>query len=282
MGVRQVIAVPPQLFALLFSDHFGEATNKDILGEDCRLGLEGIVSKRTDLPYVSGRGDHWQKSKCSLRQEFIVVGFVRSAAQPRAVGSLVLAYHEGDALVQAGRAGTGLDAKEAAALAERLEPLKTTMPHFASDPPPLARRGVIWVKPQLAAEIEYRGWSSQGLLRQAAIKGLRDDKPEAEIVLEHAEAPHDDPAGAKPKRTSKAKVAVKPGKAAVSSHASGVPTLTHPDKLLWADVKVSKRMLADYYTLVAERCLPHVAGRVLALLRCPEGTSGQCFFAKHA
>ena len=281
--LRQVIAAAPQSFALRFSDHFGEATNKDILGEACRLGLEGIVSKRTDLPYVSGRGDHWQKSKCSLRQEFIVVGFVRSAAQPRAVGSLVLAYHEGDALVHAGRAGTGLDTKEAAALAERLEPLKTTMPHFASDPPPLARRGVIWVKPQLAAEIEYRGWSSQGLLRQAAIKGLRDDKPESEIVLEHAEAPHDDPASAKPKRAAKAKVAAKPGKvAAVSASPSGAPTLTHPDKLLWADVKVSKRMLADYYSLVAERCLPHVAGRVLALLRCPEGTAGQCFFAKHA
>jgi len=292
--LQEIIAAAPASFALRFSDHIGEETSRNILSEACRLGLEGIVSKRADLPYVSGRGDHWQKSKCSLRQEFIIVGFVRSEAQPRAVGSLVLGYLENGKLVHAGRAGTGLNAKEAASLAERLEGLRAEMPAFSNTVPPASRKGVVWVKPTLAAEIEYRGWSSQGLLRQAAIKGLREDKPAAEIVLEQAAPPHDVPeeepatktstkAAAKAATTSKAKPEVASSAPAKKAGAAVTDVkLSHPDKKLWADVNVSKQMLADYYTLVAERMLPHVADRVLALLRCPEGTSGQCFFAKHA
>lgn len=281
--LQDIIAAAPRSFALRFSDHIGEETSRNILSEACRLGLEGIVSKRSDLPYVSGRGDHWQKSKCSLRQEFIIVGFVRSETQPRAVGSLVLGYHENGQLVHAGRAGTGLNSKEAASLAERLEGLRADMPLFTNVVPAASKKGVVWVKPILAAEIEYRGWSSQGLLRQAAIKGVREDKPTAEIVLEKAEAPHDVPADASPVGSAPARAA-KEKKAETRKAGASVAdvTLTHPDKKLWADAGVTKQMLADYHALVADRMLPHVKDRVLALLRCPEGTGGQCFFAKHA
>ncbi len=292
--LQEIITATPQAFALRFSDHIGEETNRNMLSEACRLGLEGIVSKQSDLPYVSGRGDHWQKSKCSLRQEFIIVGFVRSEAQPRAVGSLVLGYHENGRLVHAGRAGTGLNAKEAASLAERLEGLRADMPAFGNTVPPASKKGVVWVKPSLAVEIEYRGWSSQGLLRQAAIKGLREDKAASEIVLEQSEQPHDVPTetaasvkGPKPvpKAASSSRAAPAVAKSPAAKKAGPIVAdvkLSHPDKKLWADVGVTKQMLADYYMLVADRMLPHVADRVLAMLRCPEGTSGQCFFAKHA
>ena len=275
--LKQLIEATPKSFALRFSDHLDEHEGNDLLAQACKLGLEGIVSKQMDLPYISGRGEHWQKSKCTLRQEFVIVGFVPSTAQPRAVGSLVLGYYEDGELRHAGRAGTGLDAREAASLAEKLEKLRAAKPDFAEEPTALSAKGVKWVKSQLAAEIEYRGWSSQGLLRQAAILGLREDKPAAEVVLERPKAPIETPKAA-------AQESGRARKANVSN--TGKPMsdvkLTHPEKELWADVGVTKQMLVDYYKLVADRCLVEVAGRPLALLRCPDGTNGQCFFAKHA
>jgi bifunctional non-homologous end joining protein LigD len=276
--LKQLIEATPKSFALRFSDYLDEQDGTNLLGQACKLGLEGIVSKRIDLPYVSGRGEHWQKSKCTLRQEFVIVGFVPSTAQPRAVGSLVLGYYEDGKLRHAGRAGTGLDTREAASLGEKLEKLRGPKPEFAEEPTPLSKKGVKWVRPELAAEIEYRGWSSQGLLRQAAILGLREDKPAGEVALERPKAPVEDPKPA----TEKPSRAKKTTASTTGNPVSSAVKLTHPEKELWADVGVTKQMLVDYYKLVADRCLVEVAGRPLALLRCPDGTNGQCFFAKHA
>ena len=270
--LKQIIAATAPSFALRFNDHLTEQKKNDLLTEACRLGLEGIVSKRQDLPYMSGRGEHWQKSKCALRQEFVIVGYVPNSAQSKSVGSLILGFSEGGDLVHAGRAGTGLNAEQAASLAVRLEKLRAPKPAFASEPTALSKKGVRWVKPELGAEIEYRGWTTQGLLRQAAVVGLRDDKPAAEIVLEQPAPPRDTP---QPAHT----------KSVASAHSTVTAQdirLTHPDKILWADAGITKQMLVDYYRLVADRCLAQLADRVLALLRCPDGTSAQCFFAKHA
>jgi bifunctional non-homologous end joining protein LigD len=178
-----VIASARPAFALRFSDHIDQPGG-DILAEACRLGLEGIVSKQKALPYVSGRGEHWVKSKCMLRQEFVVVGFLPASTRKDAVGSLVLGYYEKGRLMHAGRAGTGYSMAEAASLHQLLAPLQAPKPKFGNTVPRLAARDVVWVRPQMVAEIEYRGRTSDGLLRQAAYAGLREDKPAAEVGLE--------------------------------------------------------------------------------------------------
>ncbi|MCA3572576.1 MAG: DNA ligase D [Aestuariivirga sp.] len=263
--LREVIARAPTSFALRFNDHI-DATGEDILGEACRLGLEGIVSKRKDLPYVSGRGEQWVKSKCMLRQEFVVVGFLPASDRRNAVGSLVLGYYEGGRLMHAGRAGTGFSASEAAALFDLLSPREAPRPKFGNTVSRPAARGVVWVRPEAVAEIEYRGRTADGLLRQAAYAGLREDKPANEVGLEREAAfipQHEAPQ--RPAAPAKARF-----------------SFTHPERVLWEDAGVTKQDLGDYYSAIAPWILPHVENRVLSLLRCPGGTAGKCFFAKHA
>jgi bifunctional non-homologous end joining protein LigD len=264
--LADVIAAATPSFALRFSDHLDQP-GEDILVEACRLGLEGIISKQKALPYVSGRGEHWVKSKCMLRQEFAVVGFLPASTRADAVGSLVLGYYDNGRLMHAGRAGTGYSTKEAKALHQLLSPLQAPKPKFGNSVSRSAARDVIWVKPQVVAEIEYRGRTADGLLRQAAYAGLREDKPANEVRLEQEMAfipQHDQPAG---QRASSG---------TVEFH------FTHPDRVLWPDAGITKQELGAFYASIAQWILPHVGGRVLSLLRCPGGTAGKCFFAKHA
>lgn len=255
-----LVAQSPAAFALRYNDHL-EETGDDILPEACRLGLEGIVSKRLDLPYVSSRGEHWLKSKCMLRQEFIILGFLPASDVKDAVGSVVLGYYADGRLMHAGRAGTGFPVGEARSLYRMLTGMKGPVPAFANTVSRAAARGVVWVKPTAVAEIEYRGRTTDGLLRQAAFVGLREDKPAKDVILEQ------DPRG-------------------IPRHADPAPppspAFTHPERVLWPDVGVTKQELGDYYTAVAEWVLPHVADRVLSLVRCPDGADASCFFAKHA
>ena len=264
--LSELVGASPTAFALRYNDHL-EHPGKDILGEACRLGLEGIVSKQLDLPYVSGRGEHWVKSKCMLRQEFVVVGFLPASDLKDAVGSLVLGYYADGVLMHAGRTGTGFSTDDQRALYKLLLPLKTAQPRFGNAVSRLAARGVTWVRPEAVAEVEYRGRTADGLVRQAAFVGLREDKPAADIVLEQ------DP-------SLIPKHAVDPADAPDAPDTAA--TFTHPERVLWPDAGVTKQELGDYYSAVAKWILPHVADRVLSLVRCPDGAARQCFFAKHA
>lgn len=268
--LNEIIAASPASPALRYNDHI-ETGGQPVLTEACRLGLEGIVSKRSDLPYISGRGDHWQKSKCALRQEFVVLGYVPSSVKGKAVGSLVLGYYNSGKLMHAGRAGTGIDDDMARTLGSRLDAMRNEMPELGNSPAAASLRDVVWTEPSLVAEIEYRGWSSDGLLRQAAFKGLREDKPASEVTLETAR-PQAAPELAKPKTVAAASAGNRPAPVA----------FTHPGRVLWSDPDITKRDLADYYTAIADKILPELSGRVLNLRRCPDGAAGQCFFAKHA
>lgn len=241
---------------LRLSEHF-EEEGEVMLHHACRLSLEGLVSKRRDDAYPSGRVSSWIKSKCALRQEFVIAGFTASAASPDLIGSLVLGYWRGGRLVHAGRVGTGFTHATAEALMERLGPLVRKTAPFAEKPDAQTRRGVTWVRPTLVAEVEFRAWTSDCLLRHASFRGLREDKPAHEIVRE-------DPVVATAPKT---KPRVK---------------LTHPDRVCWPDAGITKQGLADYYAAVWPRMAPLVLGRPVALLRCPEGANGQCFFQKHA
>lgn len=251
---------------LRLSDHLSDR-GEIVLRHACRMGLEGIVSKRRDSPYQPGRGSAWVKSKCSARQEFVIGGFVPSAASPKAVGSLVMGVFKGDTLHTVGRVGTGFSVSVAEDLFTRLTALETEASPF--DPPlqGLEKRGVRYVRPDLVAEVDFRAWTGDGHLRHAAFRGLREDKDPREVVGEGLPTPSD-----------VAEDAPKPETPPIRRI-----KLTHPDRIYWPDVGVTKAELADYYAAVWTWIAPHVTGRPLALLRCPDGIGGrQQFFQKHA
>jgi bifunctional non-homologous end joining protein LigD len=258
--LQRILDLLPHGSPVRYSEHLQEDGPR-MLEHSCRLGLEGIVSKRIDSPYRGGRGEHWLKSKCMLRQEFVIIGYVPSTAASATVGSLVLGYHERGKLMYAGRVGTGYSAAQARSLREELEKIVANKPTFGNAVPAGAEKGVRWVEPRLVCDVEYRGLTEDRLVRQAAFKGLREDKPAEEVVLEAS--------------ARVAKVAEP------SADIRGV-RLTHPERLLWEGPGVTKQGLADFYTEIADWILPHITNRVLSLLRCPSGVSQQCFFAKHA
>ena len=261
---------------LRFSEHF-EEQGSVILDHSCRMGLEGVVSKRAGAPYRSGRGQDWIKSKCVQQQEFVIVGYLPSQAKGRGLASLILAYRDGDSLVGAGNVGTGFDARSAVALQKRLDAMRV-------DAPPLGGRaaqqkGAVWVRPELVAEVEFRAWTDSGSIRHASFRGLREDKPAAEVV---AEIPQDvpPPASGKPRRKTSASVPTSGAKIAAPPVAT--IRLTSPDKVLWPDVGLTKQHLLDYYALVWPLIREHVVRRPLSLVRAPNGIEGQRFFQKHA
>jgi bifunctional non-homologous end joining protein LigD len=242
-----------------YSGHFDES-GATVLSHACRLGLEGIVSKLRDSPYRSGRGKSWIKAKCSLRQEFVIAGYVPSSTSRRAIGSLVMGVYNGKKLEHVGRVGTGYSATVAEDLFKRLERIRVSESPFSERLSADAARQVRYTKPQLVAEAEFRAWTGEGNLRHAAFRGLREDKEPADVVREI------------PRSTATSK----------SGTARYTVKLTHPDRIYWPEEGVTKEGLADYYTDIWQYIEPFVVKRPLALLRGPEGINGQTFFQKHA
>ncbi|HYM98995.1 MAG TPA: non-homologous end-joining DNA ligase, partial [Aestuariivirgaceae bacterium] len=145
--LHEILEALPADSIVKFSDHL-EDDGSDVLFHACKLGLEGIVSKRIDLPYTSGRGEHWVKTKCVLGQEFIVLGYVPSTTLNGAIGSLVLGYYDGRQLVHAGRAGTGFAVAQAVALRKQLDALPPAAHRFKESPPRIALKDVKWIEPR--------------------------------------------------------------------------------------------------------------------------------------
>jgi bifunctional non-homologous end joining protein LigD len=279
---------------IVYSEHF-QGDGQAVLRTAYQLRLEGIVSKRLDAPYRSGRSESFIKIKCSNAQELVIGGYSPSTALPRAIGALVVGYYNDGQLVYAGRVGTGYTRTVARDLWKRLHPLETSAPPFDQIPRVEARRSdVRWVEPRTVIEAHLRGWTADGLVRQAAFKGVREDKPPREVVREKpAPAEVEEGAAAAPKsaaeaaktmtRTSNTKARASPRKPPSRRQADPSDVrFTNPDRVYWADVGVTKQDLADYYRSVWDWMAPHIIDRPLALVRCPEGTSGQCFFQKHA
>ena len=248
--------------AIRYSDHFGGDAQK-IYRHACRMALEGVVSKMADEPYRSGRSRSWVKSKCRERQEFVIGGYTDPQGSRQGLGALLLGYWQSGRFVYAGRVGTGFGDEGGRKLRKKLDTIPAARSPFV-EMPGLARRGVHFVAPKLVAEVEFATWTADGLVRQASFIALRDDKPAKAIGRERVQ--------------EAAEVTVK--QSSGEQQVSGVK-LTHPDRILYPKLKLTKADLAEYYLGVADLLLPYVADRPLSIVRCPDGQNGACFYQKH-
>jgi bifunctional non-homologous end joining protein LigD len=229
-----------------FSEHVigqGEA----LLDQMCRDGLEGVVSKRADAPYRSGRTRAWTKVKCVRRDAYAIVGWLPSDKR-RGFKSLLLGREGPEGYVFAGKVGTGFDLATMEALRLQLERIERQTPTVVA--PKAAVKGAHWVTPSLSADIAYAEITPDGLLRHASFIGLTG----------------------RPART----VAEPPQPAAATSVA-----ITHRDRIVFPESDLTKGNLADYYATTALLMLPFVRHRPISLVRCPQGRGRKCFFQKH-
>jgi bifunctional non-homologous end joining protein LigD len=241
-----------------------DAVGADALAAACRLGLEGLIGKRTDAAYVSGRSPAWIKLKCGKRQEFVIGGWTEGARA--GFGALLVGTAAADGrLDYAGRVGTGFDGATIDHLKPRFAALETDASPFRAKLPGPGRWSggrpggkVHWLRPQLVAEVAYTELTDEGILRHPSFQGLREDK---------------DPRTVRPERAA-------PVEEATGNAVAGI-RITHPDRVLYADNGVTKLELARYHAAVAEHLVPELADRPLSLVRCPDGTAGACFFQKH-
>ena len=253
-----------------------ETAGADVLASACKMGLEGIISKRRDVPYQSARNSNWLKAKCRGGQEVIIGGWTQEGPKLR---SLVVGVHRGQGknskLVPVGRVGTGFSEAVMRRLLPELKKVESKVSPFAASVSPPKEANMHWAMPELVAEIEFAGWTGDGNVRQAAFKGLRSDKPADEIT---AETP------AKPERTEMAQPKPSRSKPAPGSSVVMGVTISHPDKPMWPDEKppVTKIELARYYEAVGDWMMPHLKGIPCSLVRTPDGIKGQTFFQRHA
>ncbi len=268
---------------LRFVDHF-ETAGDAVLLSACKLELEGIISKRLDAPYRSGRSDTWTKAKCRAGHEVVIGGWTTTGTAFR---SLIAGVYRDGKLAHVGRIGTGFGRDKVAKLLPRLKALETKTSPFEGKNAPRGAENVHWVKPELVAEIEYAGFTGDGAIRQAAFKGLREDKPAAEVEAE-VPASAETAELAEPTPRSAAKAAPKVSGTISTAKADSVVlgvTISKPDKPLWPDVDGApgtKIDLARYMAAVGEWMLPHVKGRPASIIRVPDGIGGETFFQRHA
>jgi bifunctional non-homologous end joining protein LigD len=304
--LQTLLASVPKGGPLQYVEHF-QTSGDAVLSSACKVSLEGIVSKQLDAPYRSGRGDSWTKAKCRGGQEVIIGGWTHNSGRVR---SLLVGVNRGGQLIYAGRVGTGFGADVEKTVRERLRAVASTENPFEGPDAPRKEANVSWVKPKVVAEIEFAGWTGTGMVRQAAFKGLRDDKPASEVKVEVAAPPPDGASGdehADMKRATKKRTAagsarsassVRSGriaKRASAKHTAGAQggtanvmgvSISKPDKVLWPaegrGKPVTKLDLAHYFESVGPWAIDHIKGRPCSIVRAPDGIDGQTFFQRHA
>ena len=253
--------------SIRYVEHF-EADGDDVLESAKKLSLEGIVSKKLSAPYRSGRSESWTKTKSRAGQEVVLGGWKTTQGKFR---SLMAGVYRGDHLAFVGIIGTGFGQDTVRRIMPALKKAEAEQSPFGGKDAPRKTRDIHWLKPELVAEIEFAGFTEGGNIRQAAFKGLRQDKPANEVVAEKPAMVN--VIRASPKASSK------------STEVMGV-VISKPDKELWPDAGdgkgVTKLDLARYFETVGDWMMPHLKGRPCSVLRAPDGIDGEKFFQRHA
>jgi len=252
---------------ILYGDHV-IGRGEEMFREVCKMGGEGIVSKKASAPYRGTRTRDWLKIKCIQRQEFVIVGWSES---DKRIGfrSLLLAAKESGRLTYVGKVGTGFNAKLMGELMERMEPLATEK--AAVEVPRADRKGAHWIKPSLVAEIAFSEFTDDGILRHPSFIALREDKAAKDVVKE---VPQHLEARARPKRSKSKK------RKHSSAEDFGIE-ISSPERVIFPELSLTKKDLADYYATIEPLIMIDAARRPMTLIRCPGGRTGECFFQKH-
>ena len=249
LALQKLLRAAPEL--IRFSDHV-IGNGREFFERVHDLGLEGVVSKRLKSPYRSLRTSDWQKTKIVHQEEFVVGGYTRGEGARSQLGALLLGQFDSARQLQySGKVGSGLSDADVSTLSEALQRLEVKEPEFVGDLSEV-RRGAHWVRPVMVVEVRYAERTAGGSLRHPVFVGLREDKEGATVKPEN-----------------------------VVETLSLPIKLTHPDRVLFSDIGLTKQGLAEYYAKVADRMVEHIEGRALALVRCPEGVGEPCFFQKH-
>ncbi|PIC00944.1 DNA ligase D [Caulobacter sp. X] len=265
--------IPDDNDRIRYVEHF-KSGGEAVLQSACRMSLEGVVSKKLDAPYRSGKPGTWTKAKCRAGHEVVIGGWTTTGDAFRSL--IVGVYRDGD-LAHVGRVGTGFGRDKVARLLPKLKAAERKTSPFGGKGAPRGGANIHWVDPVLVAEIEFAGFTGDGSVRQASFKGLREDKP-AQAVEAEAPAPAEEvelaePKAATPKRTG--------GKASVRGVA-----ISNPDKPMWPDAgdgaPGTKLQLAEYFEAVGDWMLEHIKGRPCSVIRMPDGIDGEKFFQRHS
>ncbi|HEX6737807.1 MAG TPA: DNA ligase D, partial [Vicinamibacteria bacterium] len=258
--LKALLAAAPATDGVVrYSDHV-VGSGDGFFAQACRLGLEGIVSKRKDAPYQGGRGRDWQKVKCVKAQEVVIGGYTPPQGSRVGIGALLVGVHGDDGRLRfAGKVGTGFNDKTLADLKRRLGKLEQKQSPFADKPPRAA--GVHWVRPELVAEVAFGEWTADGKMRHPSFKGLRGDKPATDVVKET------------PVEGRGSRVESQAGLAGVR--------ITHGERVVYPEDSITKMDVARFYERIADWVVPHLRGRPTTLVRCPDGLGGKCFYQKH-
>lgn len=239
--------------AIQLSDHV-EGDGQGLYDQANELGLEGVVSKRANAIYQSGRTKSWTKVKALQKGDFVIAGYTVSDAA-EGLAALGMAEFVDGELHYRGKVGTGFDAATAGDLLARLEPLRD-----GATPPEGVPREIMremkWVRPLLSARIHYANRTADNALRHGVFRGLRDVGLSTPVS---------------PKR-----------KRLIAEADLATIWVTNPERRLFGKTGPTKLDIAVYYALVGDFMLPHIMGRPVSLVRCPTGLPKDCFFQRHA
>jgi bifunctional non-homologous end joining protein LigD len=260
--------------SIRYVEHF-EGDGDAILASAAKLSLEGIVSKRLNSPYRAGRSENWTKAKSRAGQEVVLGGWKTTNGKFR---SLMAGVYRGDHLAFVGLVGTGFGQDTVRRIMPALKKAASDENPFGGKDAPRKTRDIHWLKPELVAEIEFAGFTEGGNIRQAAFKGLRQDKPAEEVVAET-------PAVRAIAGPVQKHMSIQKTSGAKSAEVMGV-VISKPDKELWPDAGdgqgVTKLELARYFEAIGDWIMPHLKGRPCSILRVPDGIHGHKFFQRHA
>src|SRR6266550_2267046 len=265
--------VLPQTGPLRYSDHFeknGEALYEQVV----RLGLEGIMAKKADSPYRSGRSADWLKIRADRMDDFVVVGFTKPKGARGGFGSLHVGAYQGGKLIYCGRAGSGFTGDQLDEISAKLQALVRPTPPCEPPPGGALPKGPdhTWVEPKLVCDVRYKEMTKDGLLRQSVFVRFRDDKQPEDVVMpgnEQRETGND----REPQEAPTSPVSRAPVREVKFSNLG---------KIFWPEEKYTKGDLIEYYRSMAPWLLPYLKNRPVVLTRYPDGITGKSFYQKDA